>query len=73
LDRLAHALEQGPAAHGFGDDQTLDPGPGRRSDRADVAVQHKILTTIWHMLTHDVAYHDLGPGYFDRKPRSLQQ
>lgn len=24
------------------------------------------------MLTHDVAYHDLGPDYFDHKPRSLQ-
>jgi transposase len=40
--------------------------------RAQVAVQHKILTAIWHMLTHDVAYHDLGPDYFDRKPRSVQ-
>ncbi|ANZ42554.1 hypothetical protein BBK82_07320 [Lentzea guizhouensis] len=40
--------------------------------RAQVAVQHKILTAIWHMLTHDVAYHDLGPDYFDHKPRSLQ-
>lgn len=37
-----------------------------------MAVQHKILTAIWHMLTHDVAYHDLGPDYFDHKPRSPQ-
>ena len=40
--------------------------------RAQVAVQHKILTAIWHILTHNVTYHDLGPDYFDRKPRSLQ-
>jgi hypothetical protein len=26
--------------------------------RAQVAVQHKILTAIWQMLTHDVAYRD---------------
>jgi transposase len=39
--------------------------------RAQVAVQHTILTAIWHMLTHDVAYHDLGPDYFDRTPRSV--
>jgi hypothetical protein len=31
-------------------------------------VQHKILTASWHMLTHDVACHDLGPDYFDHKP-----
>ncbi|HUQ54827.1 hypothetical protein [Lentzea sp.] len=37
-----------------------------------MAAQHRILTAIWHMLTHDVAYHDLGPDYFDHKPRSLQ-
>jgi hypothetical protein len=40
--------------------------------RAQVAVQHKVLTTIWQMLTHSIAYHDLGPDYFDRKPRSIQ-
>ncbi|MFD9960278.1 hypothetical protein [Amycolatopsis sp. NPDC058986] len=40
--------------------------------RAQVVVQHKILTAIWHMLTSDIAHHDLGPDYFDRKPRSLQ-
>lgn len=39
---------------------------------AQVAVQHKILTVIWHMLTHDVAYHDLGSDYVDHKPHSLR-
>jgi transposase len=41
--------------------------------RAQVAVQHKILTAIWHMLTHNTPYQDLGPDYHDHRPRSLQR
>lgn len=29
---------------------------------------HKILIAVWHMLTHDVPYQDLGPDYFHRRP-----
>lgn len=45
----------------------------RGSLRAQVAVQHKILVAIWHMLSYDVAYHELGSDYFDRAPRSPQR
>jgi transposase len=31
-----------------------------------VAVEHSILTAVWHMLTHDVDYHELGGDYFTR-------
>lgn len=36
----------------------------RGKKRALVAVGHSILTSAWHMITHDVEYHDLGPDYF---------
>lgn len=45
--------------------------------RAVVAVQHSMLVAIWHMLSADVAYHDLGEQYFnsrvgkDRQTRRL--
>lgn len=39
----------------------------RGSMRAQLAVAHSILTAIWHMLTHGVAFHDLGEDYFDRR------
>ena len=34
--------------------------------KAIVAIQHSILTAVWHMLTDDVDYHDLGGDYFAR-------
>ncbi|MFD7284008.1 IS110 family transposase, partial [Streptomyces sp. NPDC059862] len=36
----------------------------RGKKRALVAVGHTILTSIWHMLTNDAEYHDLGADYF---------
>jgi transposase len=39
----------------------------RGKKRARKAVGHTILVAIWHMLTHDVAWHDLGDDYFDRR------
>lgn len=36
----------------------------RGKKRALVALEHSILIAIWHMLTHDVAYGDLGGDYF---------
>jgi len=36
----------------------------RGAKRAMVAVGHTILISVWHMLTHDTAYHDLGGSYF---------
>lgn len=36
----------------------------RGRKRALVAVGHSILTALWHMLTHNVNYQDLGPDYF---------
>ncbi|HEV3171096.1 MAG TPA: transposase [Actinocrinis sp.] len=47
--------------------------------KALVALQHSILIAVWHMLTHNVAYHDLGPAHFDQlnperaKHRALAQ
>jgi hypothetical protein len=34
--------------------------------KAIVAIQHSILTAVWHMLTDDIDYHDLGGDYFAR-------
>lgn len=47
--------------------------------KALVALQHSILIATWHMLTGNVAYHDLGADYFDQlnpdraKHRALAQ
>jgi len=42
----------------------------RRGDKkAIVAVGHSLLVAAWHVLRDDVAYRDLGPGYFDRLNR----
>ena len=32
--------------------------------KALVAVEHSIITAIWHMLTTNSPYHDLGGAYF---------
>ena len=44
--------------------QHLVPRLGKK--KAIVAVEHSILTAVWHMLTHDIDYHDLGGDYFTR-------
>jgi transposase len=44
--------------------QRLVPRLGKK--KALVALGHSILTAAWHMLTHDVDYHDLGGDYFTR-------
>jgi transposase len=38
--------------------------------RAAVAVAHKILVSIWHMLTDGTFYQDLGAGFLDRLDRT---
>jgi transposase len=43
----------------------LVPRLGKK--KAIVALEHSILTAVWHMLTHDVDYHDLGGDYFTRR------
>jgi transposase len=35
--------------------------------KALVALQHSILTAVWHLLTDDVDYHDLGGDYFTKR------
>ncbi|MCQ8836125.1 IS110 family transposase, partial [Streptomyces samsunensis] len=35
--------------------------------RALVAVEHSITTAIWHMLTDNVAYQELGSAYFTQR------
>jgi transposase len=51
----------------------LVPRSGKQ--KAIVAVEHSILTAVWHMLTHDTDYHDLGADYFTRRDpqRALQR
>jgi transposase len=44
--------------------QRLAPRLGKK--KAIVALGHSILTAVWHMLTHDVDYHDLGGDYCTR-------
>jgi len=45
--------------------QRLVPRLGKK--KAIVALEHSILTAVWHMLTHNVDYHDLGGDYFTRR------
>lgn len=40
----------------------LVPRLGKK--KALVALEHSILTTVWHMLTHDTEYADLGGDYY---------
>jgi transposase len=35
--------------------------------RALVAIEHSIITAVWHMLTDHVAYHELGGTYFTQR------
>lgn len=39
----------------------------RGRQRALVAVMHKLVIAIWHVLAHHVPHHDLGADYFARK------
>jgi transposase len=43
----------------------LAPRLGKK--KALVALQHSMLTAVWHMLTDDVDYHDLGGDYFAQR------
>jgi transposase len=45
----------------------------RGARRALVAVMHKILTAVWHMLSHDLPYHDLGRTYVHRRPDQAER
>jgi transposase len=42
----------------------LVPRLGKK--KALVALQHSMLVAIWHMLSTDTAYHDLGGDFFDK-------
>jgi transposase len=45
----------------------------RGKKRAVVAVQHSMLIAIWHMLTSDTPYHDLGGDYFTERAGKTRQ
>jgi transposase len=45
----------------------------RGPKRALVAVMHKITIAVWHILTDDVAYHDLGADHWHDHPRQTQR
>jgi hypothetical protein len=42
----------------------LMPRLGKK--KALVAVEHSILTAVWHMLTQDTGFHDLGGDYYTK-------
>jgi len=39
----------------------------RGKQRAIVAIEHSLLTAIWHMLVNNIDYHELGPDHFTRR------
>jgi hypothetical protein len=39
----------------------------RGKQRAVVAIEHSLLTAIWHMLVNNLDYHELGPDHFTRR------
>jgi transposase len=39
----------------------------RGKQRAIVAIEHSLLTAIWHMLVNNLDYHELGPDHFTRR------
>jgi transposase len=41
--------------------------PRLGNKKALVALEHSILTAVWHMLTNDVDYNDLGGDYFTKR------
>ena len=43
----------------------------RGAKKAAVAVGHSILVSVWHMLTREQDYLELGSGYFDARDRQL--
>lgn len=45
----------------------------RGKKRAQLAVAHSLLVTIYHLLCDGTVYQDLGAGYFDERDRNLIQ
>lgn len=45
----------------------------RGKKKAAVAVGHSILVIVWHLLSDDQPYTDLGGGYFDERDRNVLQ
>ncbi|TRO55815.1 hypothetical protein [Streptomyces sp. IB201691-2A2] len=41
--------------------------------RALVAVMHKIVIAMWHMLTNDARYQDLGPNHWQQHPHQTKR
>ncbi|MFF4258738.1 IS110 family transposase [Streptomyces sp. NPDC001663] len=41
--------------------------------RALVAVMHKIVIAMWHMLTNDARYQDLGPSHWQQDPHQAKR
>ncbi|MEV7740027.1 hypothetical protein AB0O75_49820 [Streptomyces sp. NPDC088921] len=40
--------------------------PWRGWPKPGCALEHTLLTAVWHMLTDNVAFHDLGGDYYAR-------
>jgi transposase len=45
----------------------------RGKKRAQLAVAHSLLVTIYYLLRDGTVYQDLGAGYFDERDRNLIQ
>ena len=45
----------------------------RGTRRALVAVMHKLVIAVWHMLNRQRPYQDLGPDYFHNRPGQLER
>lgn len=41
--------------------------PQLRKKKAIVSLEYSILTAVWHLLTHNIDYHDLRGDYFTRQ------
>jgi transposase len=61
------ALSAGRSKHTYLGTRYRTLAPRIGGQRANVALQHDILTAIWHMLTNDQPYRDPGGDYYDRK------
>lgn len=61
------ALSAGRSKHTYLGARYRMLAPRIGGQRANVALQHDILTAVWHMLRHDQPYRDPGGDYYDRK------
>lgn len=67
------ALSAARTKHSYTGAQYRRIAARRGAKRAAVAVSHSLLIAIWHVLAHDVEYHDLGEDYFHTRSDPTRQ